>query len=321
MSMRPSWILLAGLLWANAALALPLVTVVESYHPENSWDKDYVQGIKSKLDGVAELSFISLDTKRLPTSEHLQQARMALTQIQQQPPALAILGDDAALALLGPKLARMNIPTVFLGINAAPERYFDGGKLPPKVTGVLERPRYKNNFALIRELLPHTRRILVLMDEERSAQILREDIVQLRDEAVEVQLISSLDGWKKAILSAHDNYDAVVIGTYQALVDETYRNVDAGEVMRWSQANSKIPLFGFWDFQIGRNAAVGGVVLTGFEQGAQAGSMAKLQLQRPTLTLPLRYGSNGRVMLSRTQAERWKLTISPALRSRVSWLP
>ncbi|WP_373974276.1 hypothetical protein NT239_11585 [Chitinibacter sp. SCUT-21] len=306
----------------SQVMALPLVTVVESYHPENAWDKAYLQGIKSKLDGVAELQFIALDTKRLPTDEHLQQAALALEQIQRQPPAVAILGDDAALALLGPKLSRMNIPSIFLGINANPERYFDGAKLPSNVSGVLERPQYKSSFALIRELIPTARRILVLLDQDRSAAILHDDIVQLKDAHVDVLMVASIDEWKKSIHQAAGKYDAVLVGTYQALVDEkTQQNIEADVVMKWTNTNSKVPLFGFWDFQVGRDATVGGAVIAGFEQGEVAGKMTKSQLQLPKQSQAIKQGSTARLMLSRTLVERWKLSIPSAMQNRISWLP
>ncbi|WP_348943903.1 hypothetical protein ABHF33_10395 [Chitinibacter sp. FCG-7] len=303
------------------AFALPKVTVIESYHPENSWDQAYLQGIKSKLDGVAELDFISLDTKRQPTSEHLQQASVALEQIQSRSPDLVMLGDDAALALLGPKLARMAMPTVFLGINADPTSYFSGGKIPPTITGILERPHYKRSLALIRDILPGQRRILVLMDQDRSAYILRDDLLHLGDAQLDVQQVGTFAAWQQALDAAPASYDAVIIATYQALVDEKLRNVDAAQVMRWSSANSKIPLFGFWDFQVGREATAGGVVITGFEQGAVAGGMAKTQLQKPAQRQAIRSGSSGRVMLSRTQLERWQFKIPAAIQGQISWLP
>ncbi|WP_028450058.1 ABC transporter substrate-binding protein [Chitinibacter tainanensis] len=301
--------------------AQPLVTVVESYHPENSWDHDYLQGIKSKLDGVAELEFLFLDTKRLPTDEHLEQAQRALASIQTQRPKVVILGDDAALALMGPKLGVMKVPTIFLGINADPASYFSKNQLPPTISGVLERPQYRASFSLVRELLPHGKRWLVLLDSDRSAEILRNDLLALNEKGVEVQMCRTFEQWKNAIKAAEGVYDAVLIGTYQALIDQDMAHVDARQVMQWTAGNSKLPLFGFWDFQIGRDAAAGGVVITGFEQGAIAGSMARAWLLVPNQVQAIRPSAAGRVMLSRAQAERWKLRVSPALRQRISWLP
>lgn len=312
---------LLAAVWTPAVQALPLVTVVQSYHAENVWDQRYLQGIQSKLGGVAKLNYIALDTKRLPTSEHLQQATLAFQKLQQQPPDLVILGDDAAVALMGQRLAWMNIPTVFLGVNAAPEPYFDGAKLPPNVTGVLERPLYLSTIKLIRELLPQQRRILVLMDQDRTASIIEQDLLKLNDHDLSIQMVATFEAWQKALRSAPGRFDAVIVATYQALVDQRQRHVDPAQVMAWSSANSQLPLFGFWDFQIGAEAALGGVVITGFEQGAVAGEMAKAQLQRYKAKMPLRNGGAGQLMLSRKQVERWKLTIPPALRHKISWQP
>ncbi|QLG89521.1 hypothetical protein HQ393_15405 [Chitinibacter bivalviorum] len=315
------FLLLALLVIPTWALALPHVLIIESYHPENSWDREYIQGIKSKLDGMAELSFFSLDTKRLPTDDHLNQATLAFRFMHEVNPELVILGDDAALALMGPKLARMKMPTVFLGINADPTRYFENGKLPSTLTGVLERPQYKSSFALINELLPKARRILVLLDQERTSPILRDEIAAVADARVHVQIVTSFEDWKNKVTQAPEQYDAILLGPYQALLDMEQNNVDAQQVIHWTYHNSKIPLFGFWDFQIGREAALGGAVITGFEQGAVAGAMAKAQLQLPQQTQAVRPSSPARIMLSRSQIERWKMTVPATLRNRVSWLP
>ncbi|QKJ66533.1 hypothetical protein HQN60_07365 [Deefgea piscis] len=305
---------------ASAVMAYPLVIVVESYHPENDWDKAYLNGLRSKLDGVAELDFIALDTKRLPTSAHLEQADLAFYEIQQKKPDLVVLGDDAALALLGPRLARMKMPVVFLGINADPAQYF-GGKLPEHITGVIERPLYQQNFNLIRELLPHAKRILVLLDQDRSAYFLQTDIQRLKRNDIDVVLVNNYSLWQNKVMNANLQYDAIVLGTYQALIGADAKHVDADEVMAWTRAHSPVPIFGFWDFAISRKAAAGGMVLSGFEHGAMAGSMARSILKNPQQSLPIRQSNHGHLMFSRTQASYWKIQIPNKLSKQVSWLP
>ncbi|WP_297575711.1 ABC transporter substrate-binding protein [uncultured Deefgea sp.] len=305
---------------ASSVMAYPLVIVVESYHPENAWDKAYLNGLRSKLDGVAELDFIALDTKRLPTSAHLEQADLAFYEIQQKKPDLVVLGDDAALALLGPRLARMKMPVVFLGVNADPAQYF-GGKLPASITGVIERPLYQQNFNLIRELLPQAKNILVLLDQDRSASFLQADIQRLKHNDIDVVLVNHYSIWKNKVMNANLQYDAIVLGTYQALIGADGQHVDADEVMSWTRAHSPVPIFSFWDVAISRQGAAGGMVLSGFEHGAAAGTMARALLQQPRQVLPVQQSSPGHLIFSRAQAHYWKIQIPRKMSKRVSWLP
>ncbi len=304
----------------NSLLAQPLVMVVESYHPENGWDREYLQGLRSKLNGVAELDFIALDTKRLPTSEHLEQAKLALQEIQQRKPQLVVLGDDAALALLGTHLALMKMPVVFLGVNADPRRYF-AGKLPVTVTGILERPLYQQNVDLIRALRGADSRILVLLDQDRSAFILQDDLQKLKLRGVEVVLVERFADWQTKVINANQHYDAILLGTYQALTAADLKHVDAEKVMQWTSEHSPIPLFGFWDFAIGRQAAAGGMVLSGFEHGAAAGKMVRSLLQLPQANMPIQPSSPGHLVFSRAKVAHWQLKIPPSLQKRISWQP
>lgn len=311
---------LCFVLCMHMVLAQPLVMVVESYHPENSWDREYLQGLRSKLEGVAELDFISLDTKRLPTSEHLSQAEIALREIRGKKPKLVILGDDAALALLGPQLAMMKMPVVFLGVNADPRRYFHGA-WPANVTGVLERPLYQQNVDLIRAVRGKESRILVLLDQDRSSYILQEDLQKLKLRGVDVVLTGSYETWQAKVKSADQAYDAILLGTYQALSSADLKHVDAEKVIQWTSKNSPVPLFGFWDFAIGRQAAAGGVVLSGFEHGAVAGKMARSLLQIPQTTMPIQRTSPGHLVFSRAKVAHWQLKIPASLQKRISWQP
>nr|WP_314898977.1 hypothetical protein [uncultured Deefgea sp.] len=303
-----------------AVLAQPLVMVVESYHPENGWDREYLQGLRSKLDGVAELDYFAMDTKRLPTSEHLQQADLAFSVIRQRKPDLVVLGDDAALALLGERLARMKMPVVFLGVNADPKRYFPG-LWPARVTGVLERPRYQQNVDLIRTVHGADSRILVLLDQDRSSFILQDDRKKLKLRGVEVALVGTFAAWQAKVKNANQHYDAILLGTYHALTAADLKHVDAEMVMQWTSEHSPIPLFGFWDFAIGRQAAAGGMVLSGFEHGAAAGKMARSLLQMPQANMPIQLSSPGHLVFSRAQVARWQLKVSPSLQKRISWQP
>jgi hypothetical protein len=152
-------LLLAIVISGNRAFALEpsqVVLVIESYNRDYAWDKGYRSAIEEALGSRYTLEWYEMDTKRLPVGEHQRMADGAWARYLALSPDLVILGDDAALKFLGPRFATVHTPVVFLGINANPRNYLE--RVPPNMTGVLERPILKRSLVYINELLPGARR-------------------------------------------------------------------------------------------------------------------------------------------------------------------
>lgn len=256
------------------------ILVVESYHQEYSWDASYKKALIESLGDKYSLEFFQMDTKRLPASVHQTQADKAWQLYKSKRPRLVILGDDNALKYLGPRLAAEAVPVVYLGINNNPRSYFETA--PHNFTGVLERPLFKRSIASLAKIIkPRPKKVLVLFDAGTTAKAAVNEAfdgdigINVFGVDAKLRLIKSWVEWKVQVSKARQHgYDAIIMGLYHTITDLDGNNVPADQVMSWTVENSKIPLFAFWDFSVGKGKTAGGLVLSGEEQGRLAGSIA-----------------------------------------------
>ncbi|GAA4501200.1 ABC transporter substrate-binding protein [Pseudaeromonas paramecii] len=315
------------LLWLSSAYCLAAqVLVIHSYHPGHPWIHDYSRGLAVSLPNQ-QLTHVYLDTKRLPPSQFAAQGDLAWQSYLQRKPDLVILGDDIAIDLLALRIANHGTPVVFLGMNDNPRHGDIYGQ--PLITGVLERPLMKRNLVEMTQMLGEVRRVKVLFDASSVASTaLRDNFGSKRQVTLgrlRVDLVQTNDyqQWKQQVLAAKDKgFRALFVGLYHTLKDESGQPVDAETVLQWSAQHSPVPLFAFWEFSVGPQGAVGGLVIQGYEQGLLAGQLAQQILTGTAPSaLPIRIGERASYWFSRSQLKRWQLT--PRLRenSHINWRP
>ena len=147
------------LIFTSNVFATNLV-FIHSYHFAYPWVEQYRSGFMSTVDNVKLYEF-EMDTKRRPSNEFSLIADQAWQYIMQNSAEIVVLADDNALRLLGPRLVKNQIPTVFLGINGNPRDYIE---LTTKISGALERPLMKRSVSMLKGVLPGLQKVLVLMD-------------------------------------------------------------------------------------------------------------------------------------------------------------
>jgi len=308
------------LCFLSAPGAAEKVLVIESYHAGFGWDIGYRAGLESMLKPQHEIVFFEMDTKRRPAREHQQRAELAYQFYLEQKPDLVVLGDDNALSYMLPKLHLEPVPIVFLGINSNPRHLLAQYPSKAGVTGVLERPFYSKTMAGIGESLDSVNtspKVLVMFDSSNTSKIAVRTIIEQaslikRNLNIDtyIQTYSTQHGWYQAVETAKDNdYTAIVIGLYQALIDSNGQNAQEVDVLKWTNENSPVPIFGFWDFSIGNGRAAGGVVLYGFSQGKQAGGLVNQVFNngKDASQVPIEVGDAGMEIYSKTEFERWGL--------------
>jgi ABC-type uncharacterized transport system substrate-binding protein len=320
MDRRTAWRLLAALplqLTAlKAAAQSPTILLIESYSADFEWDAGYRAALQAKLEPACQLVSFELDTKRVPTERQAAMADQAWATYLKLKPALVILGDDAALSMLAARLAVTSTPVVYLGINNNPRAYFDPAKVR-NITGVLERPLVKRNVALLRKILPAARRVLFLFDTGMTSTVIYHEIFQrtprqqIEGLEVDVKLVEGWRAWQDEIMAAQRNgYNAIYLGSYQAVRDDGTAPPSSNNMLRWSSAHAQVPLFSLWDFVVGADKAVGGLVLEGREQGMAAADIALRILggAAPGSIYPVT-AQRGRFVFSRTQLARHHITL------------
>jgi ABC-type uncharacterized transport system substrate-binding protein len=250
-------------------------------------------------------------------------AEQVLSQIRRQRPDLVVVADDAALRFVGTRLAGSKTPVVYLGINQNPRHYLQDHAA--NVTGVLERPLIRRNVNLMRQMVPGVQRVLLLFDNDLTSEVLKEELFgrasSLQDGSVQIDLVRAIDyaDWQRQVSQAGSRYQAIWTGLYQTLRDSNGKLVPDSEVIAWTAANSKLPLFAFWDFAIGPDKAIGGLVLSGSDQGSLAAGLVRqilFQRRQPGSLFPLN-GGNGRLLFSRGALQRFGLTLPPAWAGQV----
>lgn len=310
-------------LFAQAYAATPTVLLVDSYHAGYAWSQAWRAALMRTLGSSVQFSYAELDSKRQPRDQLEPRAKQIMAQIQRQQPQLVVVADDAALRFVGTRLAGSTTPVVYLGINQNPRHYLQD--YAANVTGVLERPLIRRNINLMRQMVPGMRRVLLLFDNDLTSEVIQEELFgranSLQDGAVQIDLVRAIDytDWQSQVIQAGGRYQAIWTGLYQTLRDTNGKLVPDSEVIAWTAANSKLPLFAFWDFAIGPDKAIGGLVLSGSDQGRLAAGLVQqvlFQRRQPGSLFPLNGGS-GHLLFSRRALQRFGLTLPPAWAGQV----
>jgi ABC-type uncharacterized transport system substrate-binding protein len=169
------------------------------------------------------------------------------------------------------------IPIVFSAVNAEPQKYgFAGSK---NVTGVLERIHYVPTLRLLQKLVPNVRKVAIISDTGKMwTDIIEKEIKPQQSslpdiEVVHYDVISTFDEFKQKILAYQNQVDALgFLGVFE-FKDENGKNVLQEDVMKWLQANSKLPDFSFWEDRVLKGTLCA-ISVSAYEQGYQAGVFA-----------------------------------------------
>ncbi|KLN66630.1 MULTISPECIES: ABC transporter substrate-binding protein [Vibrio] len=311
------WILLC-LIFSSPAFATK-VLLIESYHSEYPWDQSYVEGITSTLIDTVEFDTFQMDTKRVPKADYAEKADQAYVKYQEYQPNIVILGDDNALSFMLPKLFNEPISIVFLGINSNPRKLLSKYRGQAKVTGVLERPLFTKSLGELDKLFDvQNFKVKILFDSGVTSQIAKSYIDKqytlIRDNLgieVDSQAITTQEEWQGQVLGAkQDEFTVIIVGLYQTLVDAQGNNVPAEQVINWTNQHSELPIFAFWDFAVGKNKAMGGVVLFGYSQGEQAAKLVNQIIEHGhNKPIPIVTGNQGKAIYSEPERMRWDLTL------------
>lgn len=295
-------------LFSSYSLATDIV-FIHSYHTDYPWVKEYRGGFMDTIEAHSILEY-EMDTKRQPSANFDKIAKQALAFIELEKPKLVVLADDNALKLLGPALIEQALPLVFLGINANPRHYI---RLNKNVSGTLERPLLKRSILMLHELLPKMTNLKVLMDSNPTSYAILETSFDdkfhqtISGVKVDISLEKTFNDWKSSTRSLKDNhYDALIIANYAALTDDQKQNVSLDEVSEWTSKNTQVPLFAFWGYSIGKGKAIGGLIISGVQQGVEAAKKVNqyfLTGKLPAITTPVR----GSLMFSEYELNRWNI--------------
>jgi len=318
---------LALLLLITTISQAKTILIIESYHPEYNWDKNYIQAFEDQFAGKHKIEVTYLDTKRIAKSEFEASADRVLAEFHRIKPDLVVLGDDNANLLMIPRLSASNVPVVFLGVNSPISKLnLDKHK---NVTGVLERPLYVQTVKHIRKVMkPAPKKMLVLMDNSTTMQAAVNETfgearsVKIRRTDLDFLLTNDEASWKQAIQNAAFNgYHGIILGTYHTIRNNSDDYVTPDSLISWAHNNSQIPLFAFWDLAVGKGMAAGGYVVAGYDQGRLAARLAHFILKGvPVSTLEPFVGKVGRYIYSKSAMEKWNIKLNTMTASQTFYI-
>ena len=279
--------------------------LVHSYHQGYRWVDTITEGVRSAIHGSGvEMEIFCMDAKR-HTDEawKIDAGRRARKRVDEFHPDIILAADDDAQEYFATSYLDTALPVVFTGVDADPSKY---GYPAANVTGVIERPHFRESLALAQRLRP-IRRIAVLSCHD-STSILALGFMkqeQLDVEVAEWLMVDDFDDWKKAIDRFNRSVDAIVIRSYQAVKRPgSAENMAPSGVAQWTAAHATIPTIAFHDFEIEDGLLVG-VVKSGQEYGRIPAEYAlRILSGTPPAALPVVKPSHGVKMINRATARR-----------------
>lgn len=317
--------LLLALLLVSPLCFAKSVVIIQSYHIEYKWDADYIAAVKSVLGDDHDIRVFELDTKRLSKPEwpeKVAEIRKAIADIK---PDVAILGDDNAFSLMADHLVEREIPVVFLGVNGGPVQHPTLSH--PLVTGILERPFFEDSIRHLRKVLSQKVRFLVLMDDSPTMRNAVNEYFGDKRQAtiygsdLDIVLTNDRGTWLETVTSAHERYDAVVLGTHHTIRDQDGRYVIPQELLEEAFHKAQLPLFSFWDIFVGEEQSIGGFTISAHQEGLTAARLASLILKdvKPD-RIPHLKSLSGHYVYSESGLKHWHLELSPLIASKANFV-
>ena len=253
---------------------------IMSYHSPWQWTDDMFNGFKKALNGLdIEYKVFQMDTKRKSSEEWKQKAgKEARDLIDTWKPDLVYTTDDNAQEYVTKYYIDSNIPFVFAGVNADPEKYgFVGTK---NITGVLEQEHFVQTVMLLKEVAPGISRIAVIADTDPTWEgVTRRMKENASTYLPDVQFISydvihTFDEYKQKIKAYQTKADALGLLGIHTFKNEKGSNVPWQEVLKWTAYHSRLPDFSFWADRIPYGTLCA-VIVSASEQGLAAGRIAR----------------------------------------------
>lgn len=303
---------LYGLPWVAEGARKEKLLVLHSYHQGLEWTDSITAGIQSvfkPLDKNYEIYYEYLDTKRNTGDDYGQKltelfsAKMRNIQFK-----VVIVTDNNALLFIKKhyRLLHGHPPIVFCGIN-----HFHPALIEdlPFVTGVTEETDIAGNLDLMVRLHPERKRIVVILDKSTTGQAMKKSlskIVAKFRHRVQVEILQDFTLEEAASFTAAlGPEDMICLLTFNR--DRNNNFISYAEGIALLVESSKVPIYGPWDFYLGKGI-VGGLITSGFQQGEIAARLAlRILYGEKTQNIPVIIGSNTHAMFDYKQLQAFRI--------------
>jgi len=275
------------------------VLLLNSYHRGNPWSDDIEQGIRDRFATAGrdvELSVEYFDTRRFVDDEQLENMSAYLgVKYLQYPFDLVMVSDNAAFDFAMEHRTGLfpGVPVVFCGVNGFRSSLLKGNR---DVSGVVEELDIEANVDTALKIHPGTTTLAFIIS---TGDVTSRRIAEFEQSALygELQKRFRLVVLKDASLEEiRRELSRLPLKSVLFLMGGP-RNTGPGrplnqmEIAKEVASMSPVPVYAFWDFQLG-SGVLGGRILSGIDQGREAAQIALRILDgAPADSIPIRFQS------------------------------
>ena len=261
-----------------ALAASPSVLVLHSYHPGLSWTDTLNAGIsetfRARMPG-ALLWVEYLDTKRNTDTSYLSlQAALLRHKLAQSTFNLIITTDNDALdfVLKYRDSIFRGAPVVFCGVNDFRPEQLQGHK---GITGLAENPAFAETMRTARALHPDTREFVVIGADQAITDLLTDRSLRALEQLfpdIRFTYWNNLDALElRARLQKLSAGQLILV--HGVMRNEEGVLVDYRGKNLFLSTHTTVPIYGFWDFEMG-TGCVGGKMVRGMTEGERVAELA-----------------------------------------------
>lgn len=306
-------ILLAFLVSASPVLATsPSVLVLHSYHPGLSWTDTLNSGIHETFRNEMPQALLwveYLDTKRNTDTSYLSlQAALLKHKLADSVFTSIIVTDNDALNFV---LAFRNdifrsAPVIFCGVNDFRPEHLQGQK---GITGLAENPSFAATMGVTLSMHPDTREFVIVGSDQSLTDQLTDHALHSMEKdfpTVHFTYLSNLPAQelrsRLALLGPGQ-----IIFVHGVMRNEEGVLVDYRAKNQFLSTHASVPIFGFWDFEMG-TGCVGGKMIQGQSEGARVARLAMQVMNGASPdSIPVDLATPSRFIFDYTQLQRFEI--------------
>lgn len=276
------------------------VLLLNSYHTGYKWTDDVIAGVQKGFEDSGlpyKLRMDFMDTKRVNDAKfHELYLQMITYKFERESFDIVISADDDAFNFISEHRDKLfpGVPFLFCGtnfINLHPEKY-EG---VPNMTGVNEESSIEESLDIALKLHGDTEHIYFIHDNTTTGTMVSEYIDKLIPKYNNRYTTTVLDG----TMSEEEIRTRVRTLPEHSLIyftifsfDKDYKFYEYDEFLKILKEETDAPIYGTWDFHLGKNGIAGGMLTSGFEQGSTVSEMAvRVLLGEAIDSIPVRLTS------------------------------
>ncbi len=255
------------------------ILLVHSYHRGYKWSDDISKVLEKKYENnqKTSLTTVYMDTKKIATPIYFDRLfDLYSEQFKGRHFDLVIAADNNALEFVIRYHESLfkDLPVVFLGINNFDESMIYENNMRQYTTGVAENVDIEKNIDLILKIHKKCKNIVIINDKSKTGYAIKRDIFRVLPKyknRVNFEYVDdiSLKNLKTKIKNLPKN---TIILWVLLFKDKTGKKFTYKESLRQVRDISNAPIYGLWDFYLGKGI-VGGLLTSATSQAAAASKM------------------------------------------------